>query len=114
MRVKTYCSHIKTFCNDKRIPIIPPLLIDNKFVIDIQTKVNIFNKFFAKEYIPPKNDSVLPKSQAYLTQWRLCFLDLNKDEILKIIRALNIKKAHGHDDISNKLIEFVTNPYWNH
>ena len=83
MRVKTYCSYIKTFYNDQRIPIIPPLLIDNEFVIGIQTKANIFNKFFAKECTPLKNDSVLPKSQAYLTQSRLCFLDLNKDEILK-------------------------------
>ena len=29
----------------------------------------------------------------------------NKDEIIEIIRALNIKKAHDHDDISNRMIK---------
>ena len=32
-------------------------------------------------------------------------LDFNEDEILKIIRALNIHKAHGHDDISIRMIK---------
>ena len=51
--------------------VIPPLLIDNKFVIDIQTKGDIFNKFFAEQCTPLKNDSILPKSQTFLTQSRL-------------------------------------------
>ena len=55
------------------MPIIPALLIDNKFVIDIQAKANIFNKFFAEQSTPLKNDSVLPKSQHFLTQSRLFF-----------------------------------------
>ena len=59
----------------KKIPIIPPLLINDKFVIDIQTKANIFNKFFAEQCTPLKNDSVLPKNQVFLTQSRLCSLD---------------------------------------
>ena len=101
MQAKTYWSIVKIFYNDKIIPIIPPLLIDKKCVIDLETKANIFNKFFAENDILLKNDSVLPKSQP---QSRLCSLDLNKDEILKIIRALNKNKAHGHDDISNSMI----------
>ena len=47
LQAKTYWSILKTFYNDKKIPIIPPLLIDDKLVTDIQTKANIFNKFFA-------------------------------------------------------------------
>ena len=43
LQAKTYWSILKTFYNDKKIPIIPPLLIDDKFVTDIQTKVNIFS-----------------------------------------------------------------------
>ena len=49
LQAKTYCSILKTFYNEKKIPIIPPLLIDNNFVTDIQTKANIFNKFFAEQ-----------------------------------------------------------------
>ena len=45
-----------------------------------------------------KNDSKLPSSQIYLTQSKLVSLDFNEDEVLKIIRFLNIHKAHGYDE----------------
>ena len=60
LQAKTYWSILKTFYNDKKIPLIPPLLIEDKFVTDIQTKANIFNKFFAEQCTPLKNDSLLP------------------------------------------------------
>ena len=65
-QAKTYWSILKTFYNDKKIPIIPPLLIDDKFVTDIQTKANIFNKFFADQCTPLKNAIVLPKKAKLL------------------------------------------------
>ena len=54
LQAKTYCSILKTFYNDKKIPLIPPLLIEDKFVSDIQTKANIFNKFFYGAMYPSK------------------------------------------------------------
>ena len=93
------------FYNDKKIPIIPPLLIDNKFVTDIKTKANLFNKFFADQCTPLKNDSLLPTSQIFLTPSRLTTLDFNEEELVKIIRNLNVQKAHGHDDISIRVIK---------
>ena len=41
----------------------------------------------------------------FLTQSRLGTTDFNENEMLKIIRALNIHKAHGHDDISIRMIQ---------
>ena len=41
----------------------------------------------------------------FLTQSRLSSISFNEDEILKIVRALNINKAHGHDDISIRMIK---------
>ena len=80
-------------------------MVDNNFVTDIQTKANIFNTFFAKQCTPLNNSSVLPVNQMFLTQSRLNFINFNEDEILKVIRALNIHKAHGHDDISIRMIK---------
>ena len=97
---KTYWSILKTFYKEKKIPLIPPLLVDNNFVTNIQTKANIFNKFFAQQCTPLENSSVLPVNQKFLTQSRLNFIDINENEVLNIIRALNIHKAHGYDDIS--------------
>ena len=79
-------------------------MIDNKFVTDIKTKANIFIKIFADECTLLKNNSMLPTNQIFLTQARLQSFDLNEDEILKIIRALNVNKAHGHDSISIRMI----------
>ena len=63
LQVKTYLSILKTSYNDKKIPLIPPLLIDKKFATDIKTKANIFNKFFADQCTPLNNGSVLPSYQ---------------------------------------------------
>ena len=46
-----------------------------------------------------------PINQTLLTKSRPTSLDFNEEEILKIIRALNIHKAHGHDDISIRMIK---------
>ena len=105
LQAKTYWSILKAFYNDKKIPLIPPLLIEDKFVTEIQTKENIFNKFFAEQCSPLKNDSLLPLNQIFLTQSRLNSLDFNEDEIIKIIRVLNVNKAHGCDDISIRMIK---------
>ena len=84
---------------------IPPLLVDNNFITDTKTRANIFNTFFAAQCTPLKNDSVLTINQMFLPQSRLDTLDFNEKEILKIIRALNIHKAHSHDDISIRMIQ---------
>ena len=105
LQAKTYWSILKTFYNEKKIPLIPPLLVDDKFVTEIKTKACIFNNIFAKQCSSLINDSVLPLNQIFLTPSRLSSLDFNEDEILKIIRALNIYKAHGYDDISIRMIK---------
>ena len=100
LQAKTYWSILKTFYNDKKISLIPPPLIDDKFVSDIPTKANIFNKFFTEQCTPLRKGSVLPVNQMFLTQARLKSLDFKEVEILKIIRALNINNnTHGYDDI---------------
>ena len=74
-------------------------MIEDKFETDIQTKGNILNKLFAEECTPLRNGIVLPVNQMLLTQARLKSLDFKQIEILQIIRALNISKANGYDDI---------------
>ena len=68
LQAKSYWSILKTFYNEKKIPLIPPLLVDDKFVTDIKTKACIFNKFFAEQCTPLENDSALPVNQIFLTQ----------------------------------------------
>ena len=85
-------------------------MVYDKFVNDTKTKADIFNNFFAEQYTPLKNDSKLPSNQIYLTLSDSVSLDFNEDEVLKIIKSLNIHKAHGHDDISIRVIKICDKP----
>ena len=71
----------------------------------MQTKANIFNKFFAEQCTPLKTSSALPVNQMFLTRSRLNSINFNEEEMLKIVGPLNIHKAHGHDDISIRMIK---------
>ena len=46
------------------VPLISPYL-DDKFVTDIKTKTNIFNKFFAEQCQPLNNTSDPPTNQIF-------------------------------------------------
>ena len=86
LQAKTYWSILKSFYNDRKVPLTPPLLIDDKFVTDIQTKGNTFNNFFADQCQPLNNPSDLPTNQIFSTQSRLWSLDFNERELFQIIR----------------------------
>ena len=45
---KTYWSILKTFLNNKKIPCIPPLFQENKFIANFKKKLNYLTIFFCK------------------------------------------------------------------
>ena len=51
------------------------------------------------------NSGILPSRRFFKTNKRLFALNIKKDDILKIIRKLNVNKAHGHDDISIRMLK---------
>ena len=57
---KTYCSILKTFLNNKKIPVIPPIFHDNKFITDFKQKPETFNSHFSKQCTPLINNSKIP------------------------------------------------------
>ena len=57
--LKTYWSILKTLLNNKKIPCIPALLQDNKYVTDFKKKAELFNLFFAKQRSIIDNSSEL-------------------------------------------------------
>ena len=110
---KTYWSILNHYLYNKKIPAIPPLLVDGNFISDFCEKANLFNNFFTSICTPIKNNSRLTPF-IYKTNTRIhCFCVTNKD-ILSIINSLNYRKAHRYDNISIKIIKicnkFVTIP----
>ena len=47
--LKTYWSILKALLNNKKIPCIPPLLQDDKYITYFKKKAELFNLFFAKQ-----------------------------------------------------------------
>ena len=55
-------SILKRFYNGKKVPIIPPLLINIKLESDFKTKANYFISFFASKCTPLIKNITLPNS----------------------------------------------------
>ena len=58
--VKAYWSTLNKIINQNKVTNIPPLLENCVFVTNYQTKVDVFNEFFAKQCSLLHNDSSIP------------------------------------------------------
>ena len=76
-----------------------------KLVVDFKEKARLFNEFFASKSTPIANDSLLPRFVALNSESSLSAINFNNDDIVKIIRSFNINKAHGHYNISIRMIK---------
>ena len=101
---KTYWSIINKFLSNKKTPIIPPVLGNGELVSDFEQKANLFNNYFASQCTPIKNSNKLPnfscKNEKILSSF-----DIKDDDILLIIKYLNVDKAHGWDQLSVRMIK---------
>ena len=75
--VKTYWSIFKLFYKGTKVPLIPPLLVNNKTVSDFTEKANLFNDFF----LPSAHGSVITVS--YLRENLLRLIKGYTNSILK-------------------------------
>ena len=101
---KTYWSILNRFLYNKKIPVIPPLLVNGKFVLNFCTKANLFNDFFASICTPINNGSTMPPF-AYKNNVRINSFLINHNDISLIIKNLDSNKAHGCDNILIKIIQ---------
>lgn len=101
---KKYWSILNKFLNKKKIPKIPPIRSNDSIVSDVSEKANIFNDFFANQCSLIDTQSNLPPDQL-LTNHKLETVTLDEVKILAYIRALNVNKAHGWDEISIRMIK---------
>ena len=91
---------LKTFLNNKKVPLIPPLYHQGDLITDFKIKAEFFNSFFASQCSFIKNASKLLSHLNYKTDNHLSTVDFSIDDIAKILQNLDPNKAHGHDKIS--------------
>ena len=102
---KTYWSILKTFANGKNVPVILPLLINNEFISNFNTKANYFNRFFNQQCTAISTDSSIPSSVNLAANEAVTAVNFDEQLISKLIVALNPNKAHGHDGLSIRMLE---------
>ena len=101
---KAYWKTLNRFLSNKKIPPIPPLLVNGEMISKFSKKAELFNKIFASECTPLSNASTLPPLTTK-TDKRLSSLKINEDDILSIIKSLNSNKSHGWDKLSIKMVK---------
>ena len=89
--------------NKNRAPMIPPILVDNSFVLDCKEKVKYFNEFFSKQCKLIYSSSSLPIFY-YHTNKRIENITIQDGEILTLIRSINPIKASGTDGVSGHML----------
>ena len=57
---KSYWKIINRVMNKCRAPKIPPILVNNIFILNCSEKAKLFIEFFSKQCIPNVTSSVLP------------------------------------------------------
>ena len=95
--LKTYWSILKTFLNNKKIPTIPPVSHDNKFITDFTQKTEIFNSHFSKECTTLINSNKIQSESSRKSNESLSSITFEIRGIEKIIKKLDPKKSHCHD-----------------
>ena len=58
---KTYWSILNRVLDKVKIPLIPPILINNSFITDFKEKANIFNLYFVNQCNIIDNGSTIPE-----------------------------------------------------
>ena len=76
---KCYWSLLKTILNEKKVPCIPPIFHNNKYVTDFKEKSETFNSFFANQCsLIPNNSILLPSEltlQTYITYFNRTYFN---------------------------------------
>ena len=102
---KTYWTILNCLFYNKKLPTIPPFLVDGKLVSDFCKKANIFNNFFASIFIDCTSCLL---SFLYRTGSRIKSFHVTENDILAIIKTLDPNKAHGCYNISIKMIKICS------
>ena len=77
---KTYWSILKSLLNNNKIPCIPPLFHQNKYVTDFKKKAELFNCFFAKQCVIINNSSEILSNILKKTDKSISTVTVTSDE----------------------------------
>ena len=89
----------------KKVPIIHPLLINDKLISDFEVKANHFNNYLESQCAALENSDKIPGNQTYITNTKISSIKFENKYIINIIRSLSVSKAHDYITISIRLLK---------
>ena len=87
------------------MPIMPTLLVNDKYVSDFKTKADLLNIHFSNQCSLIENNSCLPQGPIPVANHFLNSIEINGDQILKSIWSRDVNKSHGFDQISARMLK---------
>ena len=100
---KSYWKIINRVMNKCSASKIPPLLVNDLFILNCGEKARYFNDYFSQQCKPVINNSVL-SILGILTNKRIDHITIENDELISLIRKINLNKATGSDGISGQML----------
>ena len=95
---------VKYFLNRNKVDTIPSLLDGNDHVTDNLSKAEIFNSFFLRQCTLDSSTATLPEHTIYPHNI-IRSISVSDEEVLDILRSLDVSKATGPDGISARLLK---------
>ena len=71
-------------------------------------KSDLFNDYFSQQCTTIDNSSSNPSNISFETEESLSTFEIVSGDVVKIIRLLDPNKAHGHDEISIRMIKICS------
>ena len=90
MVIQAFWFILETFYSGNKVPLIPSVLVNYKFISNFKENANLFNNYLASQCTPITNSSALPIIIFHGIETRLYF---DHGDILKIIRSSNFNNG---------------------
>ena len=102
---KKWWSIVNKVCGRENSSTIPPIIENEVPIFDSKEKACIFNDYFVLQTELPLANAIPPIIQPYQTQQFLSNIIATEEQVLELMKGVDISKACGYDGIGNKIIK---------
>ena len=97
---------IKTSLNGKKVPCVPPIYDNNRYVTDFKEKCQFFNFYFSERTMHFTEKYLYFLQHMFKRIYNILdTIVFSKKDVYKIIKNLDPNKVHGHDMISMRMLK---------
>ena len=92
-------------CGQENSSSIPPIVENEVTIFDSKEKACIFNEYFVLQSELPVVNAIPPAIQPYQTQRFLSHIIATEEQVLELMKGVDISKACSYDGVGNKIIK---------